>query len=192
MLNNVFLISTFVVFLIGATAFAQPSNVANSTNHGFDTMYNLASLFIPQQSVILWGGVWVFSIITRNSYLLYIATTFMWVDWAFSAAAGTICSNMSTCATTGYCGEGQMISSFYATLVAHHFFFGPFPPHIITIIACFIGALVPLIAMIVYQLCTFTGILVSIVVGCTLGMLRVVFYADNVAQTILLDDATTK
>ena len=158
-----------MIFFLVAAAAAAPYNEV------LGVARNISDFFIPRDPVVLWGSVWIFSVITRNVYVQYLSTTFIWLDTSIACAMAT--------AARGYCGDAQMIAAFYSTLLSHSLIFGPFPPHPMTTTICSFGALISMISMLDAGTCSFLGVSVSMAVGAALGYLRILLYADVMAPT---------
>jgi hypothetical protein len=143
-----------------------------------DLLRRFVELFIPRRSEILWGAIWVISVVFWNQYVQYMSMTFFWFDTAIAAALGALWARLPV-ANTGYCQEGQLVTSFHATLLTHALCCGMVPLPIVTSTICGCGLVVSWLYLLMTDAtCSVHSLILASLIGSIVGVVRVLFYYD--------------
>jgi len=161
-------------------ALATECNVTRP-NKALATTSRIIALFVPPDSYTLWSSVWVMAAVTRDPYVQYLSTTFLWFDTALSNALTTVCRKLaifSSSCDSCYCSELQLTTAFYITLLTHSLVRSKTLPHPITVILFTISSLIAAAVLLDTMACTFLGALAAVGVGAATGIARVLCFND--------------
>jgi hypothetical protein len=138
-----------------------------------DYLRGLLASFVPAESAILWGSVWMFALLTRSFYANYLATFYIWIDGPLATALMRFIPS--------YCTEMHMITAFYSTIVSHLVVrkSTQVSIHPYTLAVCTASVVLTLVSLLEKGQYTFAGICVAAAVGSVSGVLRVLLYFDS-------------
>lgn len=173
---------TNVIVLLSLVAACNAQTTLFNNMTATALFYDVCNFFVPLDSKMLWGSVWVFGMLTRNTYLQYLSTTVVWLDDAITDTVRLI--DTTEPSSSWWCVEAQRTAAFYSSLMAHSYYYGPFPPHPWTLTVCVGGIVASTMVLLDNRVCSPFGALIAILFGSAVGTLRVSFYYEAISKHV--------
>lgn len=159
-----------LLFVSGSVAAADRAQGWAKIVSFFDTF---TGYVFPAQASILWYGVLMAVVFIKDPYLIYIYTTYVWIDIAMARSFSSVYAKASG-GTSEYCSDAQSITSFFSTVAMHYVFLNTFPGWFTS--ACCLFGFVG--AMVIIQVTSVISVIIAACVGIALGILRMCIFVD--------------
>jgi len=155
----------------------------------FKIVLGISQYYLPMAASVLWAFFGIATFLTDSLYIYYLYASHLFIDEYVSALLVRLHQDVTggaclIAAQGCYCPEGQDLSTFFWVIFVIWMEFGMWPPPIFKSVVLCTAFVAYALSLVLSDVCTLSGTLLSLVVGAGLGIVKIYIYSAVYATMV--------